>query len=510
LKLIFTNNIYQKDKRQKPMSTVHDYPDFCVKAGFDYKDYQHSGVSFCKSVEENTQWRGGLIADEMGLGKTIMMLGLITCNYKSRTLIVLPLALLRQWQSIIQTHLKHTPMVFHGPGAKKYTKDQVEQSPIVLTTYGSISSPVPRKGKLHPPPVPCILKNIAWDRVIFDEGHHLRNAKTGRHLGALNIKAECRWIVTGTPIQNRKSDFYALCAQMGFSPAFYSNPANLMTIAKNHILRRTKSEVGIQLPPLTEQKHILHWENEEERNVAEQIHSLIYSSNDKTTPISSTVHGFGDKKLPLMVRARQVCVCPPLLLPKIRDILDLDNDKPLGELEEKLLLGASKHSKIDAAIKAIAARKENKRSKLLFCSYRGEIDLLKYGLLAKGFSVSVLDGRATIKARQSIISDETVDVMILQTQTGCEGLNLQRFSEVYFMSPHWNPAVEDQAIARAHRLGQTQKVDVFRFIMSDFSKTSITIERAVMEKQEQKRQMAHELTAPDKQEPVSSSSMPSQ
>ena len=489
------------------MSTVHDYSDFCVKAGFDYKDYQHSGVSFCKHVEQNTRWRGGLIADEMGLGKTVMMLGLITCNYKPRTLIVLPLALLHQWQSIIQTHLKHKPMVFHGPGAKKYTKEQVEQSPIVLTTYGSISSPVPRKGKLPAPPVPCILKNVAWDRVIFDEGHHLRNAKTGRHVGALNIKAECRWIVTGTPIQNRKSDFYALCAQMGFSPAFYSNQANLITITKKHILRRTKSEVGINLPQLTEQKHTLHWENEEERNVAEQIHSLVYSGNDRTTPISSTVHGFGQKKLPLMIRARQVCVCPPLLLPKIRDILDLDNDEPTGELEQKLLLGASQHSKIDAAVKAIAARKDNKRAKLLFCSYRGEIDLLKIKLLAEGFSVSVLDGRVSSKARQSIISDETVDILILQTQTGCEGLNLQRFSEVYFMSPHWNPAVEDQAIARAHRLGQTQKVDVLRFIMSDFSKTSITIEKAVMEKQEQKRQMARELTAPE-QEPVSS--MPAQ
>ena len=492
MKPISQGNIYQESKKTF-MAIIRGYRDFCMKTGFDYKDYQHAGVSFCKNVETNTRWRGGLIADEMGLGKTIMMLGLITCNFKNRTLIVLPLALLHQWKSIIQDNLGHTPLVFHGPMAKKYTKEQVEEAPIVLTTYGKISSPVPRKGKLPPVPVPCVLKDITWNRVIFDEGHHLRNAKTGRHLGALDIKAECRWIVTGTPIQNSRSDFHALCAQMGFSQAFYSNPENLKTIAKNHILRRTKSEVGIHLPPLTEHKHALDWVDEEERDVAQQIHALVYSSNDQSTQICSAVHGFGDKKLPLMVRARQVCVCPPLLLPKLRNILDLDNDEPPTKLEQKLLLGASKHSKIDAAVKAIAARKENKRAKLIFCSYRGEIDLLKVRLLAEGFSVSVLDGRVNSKARQSILSDETIDVLILQTQTGCEGLNLQRFSEVYFMSPHWNPAVEDQAIARAHRLGQIKEVDVFRFIMSDFSESSITIEKVVTEKQEQKRQIAHEL-----------------
>ena len=475
------------------MSSISGYRDFCAQAQFDYKDYQHTGVSFCKNVETNTRWRGGLVADEMGLGKTVMMLGLIATNFKDQTLIVLPLALLHQWQSIIQDHLGHTPLVFHGPRSKKYTKEQVEKAPIVLTTYGKISIPVHRKGKPPPPPVSCVLKDIAWSRVIFDEGHHLRNPKTGRHLGALEIKSECRWIVTGTPIQNRKSDFYALCAQMGFSQPFYSNPDNLKIIAKNHILRRTKTEVGIQLPPLTKHNHPLAWANEEEREMAVQIHALIYATNEQPDHISSAVHGFGITTLPLMVRARQICVCPPLILPKLEEIIS-QNAQPRGALEERLLLGASKHSKIDAAVKVIAARKNNQKAKLLFCSYRGEIDLLQERLTAEGFCVSVLDGRVNSNVRQSILSDETIDVLILQTQTGCEGLNLQRFSEVYFMSPHWNPAIEDQAIARAHRLGQTQEVDVFRFTMSDFSKSSITIEKRVTEKQEQKREMARELT----------------
>jgi SNF2 family DNA or RNA helicase len=474
------------------MTVIRSYRDFCDETHFEYKDYQHAGVSFCKNVETNTRWRGGLVADEMGLGKTIMMLGLITCNFKDRTLIVLPLALLHQWQSTIHKHLGHKPLVFHGQMAKKCTKQQLEKSPIVLTTYGKLASPVPRKGKPPPPPRPCILKSITWNRVIFDEGHHLRNAKTGRHQGALDLKAECRWIVTGTPIQNRKSDFYALCAQMGFSRAFYSNPDNLKIIVKNHILRRTKSEVGIQLPALKEHKHKLDWVDEEERDIAEQLHSLVFSDNESPERTSQAVHGFGIQKLPLIVRARQVCVYPPLILPKLRNILFTEG-QPCSAADNKLLLGASKHSKIDAAVKAIAARKNN-RAKLLFCSYRGEIDILQERLTKEGLSVSVLDGRVSLKARQSIIADETIDVLILQTQTGCEGLNLQRFSEVYFMSPHWNPSIEDQAIARAHRLGQRQEVDVFRFIMADFSKNSITIEKRVVETQEVKRELARDIT----------------
>ena len=479
------------------MTVIRSYRDFCDETRFKYKDYQHAGVSFCKNVEANTRWRGGLIADDMGLGKTIMMLGLITCNFKPRTLIVLPLALLHQWQNTIYEHLGHKPLVFHGQAAKRCTKQQLAEAPIVLTTYGKLASPVPRKGKLPPPPRPCILKDIAWSRVIFDEGHHLRNASTGRHQGALDIKAECRWVVTGTPIQNRKSDFYALCAQMGFSRAFYSNPDNLKIIAKSHILRRTKSEVGIKLPALKEHKHKLQWADEEERDVAEQIHALVFAGNERPERTSQAVHGFGMQKLPLMVRARQMCVYPPLILPKLREILE-GEDQPQNDTNKRLVLGASKHSKIDAAVRAIAGRK-NKRAKLLFCSYRGEIDVLQERLAAEGLSVSVLDGRVSLKARQNTLADKTIDVLILQTQTGCEGLNLQRFSEVYFITPQWNPTIEDQAVARAHRIGQTEEVDVFRFTMADFSHGSITVEKRVIETQNTKRELAREITEIEQQ-----------
>ena len=91
-------------------------------------------------------------------------------------------------------------------------------------------------------------------------------------------------------------------------------------------------------------------------------------------------------------------------------------------------------------------------------------------------NVLTFDGRSTEKQRAYALSIENkCDALILQIQTGCEGLNLQQFSEVYFVSPHWNPAVEDQAIARCHRIGQENEIDVYRFIMSGFDEECITV-----------------------------------
>jgi len=289
------------------------YRTFCSRTSLEYKEYQHTGVTFCQNAERSSKCRGGLLADEMGLGKTIIMLGLITCRFTTRTLIVLPLALLSQWQNIIKTRLGHTALVYHGSSRKKYTKEDIEQAPIVLTTYGQIAKHIPREGTARLP-APSVLKGIEWSRVIFDEGHHLRNSRTGRYKGAMEIRAQCRWIVTGTPIQNRMSDFHALCAQMGFTEAFYKNPANLKAIAKNHILRRTKKGVGIELPLL--KQHIVSqpWNSTGEHQLAMRIHKHAYNTSSREDA-DDIIPELGPNKLTMMIRARQICVCPPLLLP---------------------------------------------------------------------------------------------------------------------------------------------------------------------------------------------------
>jgi SNF2 family DNA or RNA helicase len=129
---------------------------------------------------------------------------------------------------------------------------------------------------------------------------------------------------------------------------------------------------------------------------------------------------------------------------------------------------------LNSVIDAILKNKGNGNGKLIFCHYKQEIDEIAYKLKANRMTVAILDGR--VKKRADIINGSN-EVIILQIQTGCEGLNLQdNYSEIYFVSPNWNPAIEDQAIARCHRIGQKKAVIVYRFVMNDFLDEDLGLE----------------------------------
>jgi SNF2 family DNA or RNA helicase len=149
-------------------------------------------------------------------------------------------------------------------------------------------------------------------------------------------------------------------------------------------------------------------------------------------------------------------------------------------------------SKLDKVSETILSRKENGKGKLIFCHYRKEIDELYRRLREGGMNnIAIFDGRVPYNKRQEILSQKK-EAIILQIQTGCEGLNLQEnYSEIYFVSPNWNPAVEDQAIARCHRIGQTKEVNVFRFMMSDEN----AMDNYINKTQESKRFIINETFA---------------
>ena len=172
---------------------------------------------------------------------------------------------------------------------------------------------------------------------------------------------------------------------------------------------------------------------------------------------------------------------------------------------------------MSAVLKVLKERKGNGRRKLVFCHYHGEIDLLRSLLKKMGVNVSVIDGRVPKKERKfttmsvpsaahiksvcqtwqnipdDILShiDEFMapEVCLVQIKTASEGLNLQHFKEIYFTSPWWNPALEDQAIARAHRIGQNHKVDVFRFAMNNFGGNSLSLDQYCILVQSKKREL---------------------
>ena len=147
-------------------------------------------------------------------------------------------------------------------------------------------------------------------------------------------------------------------------------------------------------------------------------------------------------------------------------------------------------SKINAVVSKILSEPKDAR-KIVFCHYRGEIDALKEALENLNYNVGVYDGRASKTQKDSLCqNDENApDVLIAQIKSASEGLNLQHFSQIYFTSPHWNPAVEDQAVARAHRIGQQCGVKVFRFVMKEFGDGERTIDNFCMDIQKTKREL---------------------
>lgn len=458
------------------------------KANFEFKQYQYDGVKWCirNELRPNPPGnaRGGFIADEMGLGKTIMMIGVMFTNYLRKTLIVVPSVLIQQWFNEIYRASGHKALLYYGTNKKKINQEEINMSPIVLTTYNTLLAN------------DCLLKNISWNRVIFDEAHHLRNSNTRRFINCKQIKARVRWLVTGTPIQNKKEDFYNLCYAAGMKSTFYKDPANLRVIGKYLLLRRTKQQVGINLPPVNKQKCIVQWKNEKEMLLSEEIHSLLpqqtlvsMSKRQKLAEILGTAG-----VLLALLRARQSCILPGLMRKNLEKFCEL------GLLQYDSLEALNYSSKLDAVIELMLERKDNGKGKIVFCHFQNEIDSIATRLREGGMQkVVTYDGRNSGGKNLAKLS-EPADALIIQIQTGSEGLNLQtHFSEIYFVSPNWNPCIEDQAIARCHRIGQNKQVDVFKFEMSGFKNdpaveiSSITLDKYVNKVQNIKRDISKQI-----------------
>jgi len=482
----FNNNIEVRLKQ---------FDEYLNRSNMSHKEYQREGVKWCLTNElrpdPQSNVRGGFIADEMGLGKTIMVIGLMLSNFKPKTLIVLPPVLIDQWFIQIFKTTGHKALIYYGENKKKITIEQLNSACIVLTSYGgvTVTKPQMKNNKL------TLLHEVKWSRIVFDEAHHLRNKKTIVYASAKLLKSEIRWLVSGTPIQNKKSDFYNLCSMLKMPASFYSDPENLATISRNYILKRTKKQVGIELHEINSVNNSVNWQNKKEMELSEEIHSALSFSR-----VKSKGNDGGCAILLLMLRAKQSCIMPKLMAASLKNLVKEGVISNYNYFKEAL----NYSSKIDFVIKTILDRKDNEKGKLIFCHYRDEIDEIAKRLADGGMTnIATFDGRVSNNKRNEIVNEKN-NALILQIQTGCEGLNLQEnYSEIYFVSPHWNPAVEDQAIARCHRIGQKNIVSVFKFQMSSFVSEQIdesgnkidtlTIDKYVNCVQDSKREMANKL-----------------
>ena len=460
---------------------MQNYLEFLKFSGLNYSQYQFDGVKWLVEKETSevsgglARGCGGILADEMGLGKTITMIGTFVSNLLPKTLIVVPLILIEQWKQQILKTTGHRVIVYHGStkpdmsclltsGLDPTLTPASRKTYIVVTTYHTLVSST-------------ILHQIQWNRIVFDEAHHMRNKNTQCFRVACGLKRDICWLLTGTPIQNSEKDLENLCevARIPFDRV------------QDYMLKRTKKEVGISMPELTENVEMISWEpDSREHALGAHFHRLLEAK------------GIGCK-LPIMLRAKQVCIMPEMVN-TVEMISEVDALTTLSEAvdavkgdavaQKKIVIVESSNSKIERAIEIIVYRKMNGNQKIVFCHFHAEIDIIMIRLIDTGMTVGVLDGRS----KCSVADVEENDVLIIQIQTGCEGLNLQRFNEIYFIGPHWNPAVEDQAVARCHRIGQLKPVVVYRFIMENLVENSMkSMDTYIRDVQERKRNIVRDM-----------------
>ena len=416
---------------------------------------------------------GGILADDMGLGKTIQMISLMSANKVSSSLIVVPLALIHQWESEIKKFSDLKVVIYHGQARASMPISLITAADVVITTYGEIT----RTGS--------DIASVSWDRIIFDEAHHLRNKNTRKHKAAHALTRTSTWLITGTPINNSLKDLVNLLRICRVPVAVTLQEDFVSVIAPQFILIRTKDQAGIVLPPLSITNIQVPWKTLAEKKLAADAHASLSFANAS----GHCARFSASTTLTAIINARQSCVLPRLMMKRFRKEINSGEIKDGNDVLSAIQSG---DSKLHAVSTFLLSRK--KRPAIVFCQFRFEMELL--ASMLSELNVLLFHGGTKTADRREILK-QTPDVLIIQIQTGCEGLNLQQFRDVIFVSPHWNPAVHDQAIARAHRIGQTGDVQVYTFLMeSCFAtttlSTSMSIDSYIIDVQEKKRDVALE------------------
>ena len=409
--------------------------------------YQHEGVTWLLRREMATAFPGGFLCDEMGLGKTVQLIATMLAHKVPKTLVIVPKSIVGQWVNEI-ARFGPSLSTYAFDGAKRALPEKMPD--VVIASY----SVLPHR----PGSAACPLLGVEWDRVILDEGHEIRNQKSKSHIACRAIKAKIRWVVSGTPVFNSVKDFVALCGFVGI-------PRNVVQgytdkIREVYVLRRTKEDVArhnkrLELPPCDFDNLELEMYPEEK-----QLYAEVFAKGQqivKSVFAAGTVALHQMELLECLLRARQVMTWPQLYL---------DGIALKEESDPELWIGRSR--KMETLVDLVKSHPKEKT--LVFTQFMGEMDEIQVRFTDLGLPVFRIDGSVDKERREAAIKgfresqSNPAAVFIIQIKAGGVGLNLQEATRVYITCPAWNPATELQAIGRAHRTGQTQKVVVRRLI----------------------------------------------
>ncbi len=444
------------------------------------RPYQISGYQWLNYLQE-VKW-GGILADDMGLGKTLQALCYLqeykNINGKIQALVVCPTSLIYNWGNEIKKFTPELSFQIHHGGARIKKVEKWESADVVITTYGTLRSDIK------------LMMSLKFDYIILDESQAIKNPSSKVTKAASLLNAKNRLCMSGTPLQNNTFDIYAqmnflnpgMLGSMDFFRQEFAIPIDklgekdtkehLKKILYPFILRRTKEQVAKDLPEKTETVLFCEMGNEQRR---------VYDAyrNDFRSKILGIIEEQGVQKSQLnilqgLMKLRQICDSPAIL-----------NEQEKFE----------NHSiKLDELSREIAENISNHKA-LIFSQFLGMLSLIQERLTHLGVKFTYFDGSTSAsdreKAIQSFQNDDEVRVFLISLKAGGVGLNLTAADYVYIVDPWWNPAVEQQAIDRTHRIGQEKCVFAYRMICKN------TIEDKIIQLQERKRTLAKELIADD-------------
>lgn len=422
------------------------------------RDYQVSGFEFFKTLS-NYQF-GGILADEMGLGKTIQTIAFLLSNKDKKNIVITPTALIYNWKNELE---KFAPTLKVGllhaaKSEREKILDNIDNYDVILTTYTTYKNDIDK------------YKNINFDYCIIDEAQNIKNPDAIITKAIKNVNAKVKFALTGTPIENNLMELWSifdfimpgyLYNKSKFKSIFVNNDKNIIelkNLIKPFILRRTKKEVITELPDKIEQKIIIDLEKEHKRAYKGYV-NLITRKIKENNQDNITVFSY-------LTKLRQLCLSPELMVKNYQ----------------------GKNSKLDVLINIINDSSDEKI--LVFSQFTKVLEVIGKRLNEENILYSYLDGKTSAKDRVKLVEEFNTNnnkVFLISLKAGGTGLNLTSANIVVHFDPWWNPAVEDQASDRAHRIGQKNVVNVIKLIAKG------TAEERVINLQETKKELIEDV-----------------
>ena len=439
----------------------------------ELRDYQSWGAGW---LLERLQSHGfALLADEMGLGKTLQTIALLTliASPEAPALIVVPTSLLYNWEAEIRRFAPSLQtIVYHGSGRDALQDQRAHH--VIVTSYGILMNDR------------ALFMKREYSLMVLDEASAIRNPDTEVARCCFRMKARAKLALTGTPLENSMQDLWSIFQflqpgylgerrqfQETYERGNATDPAAAQSLRLRvmpFLLRRTKEEVVKELPEKVETDDWCDLSPEQA-----ELYQSVWETGLKAIEKLAAAHDSAAHMtlLTLLLRLRQICCDAALVAPELTQTWTL----------------AQRSRKMERLFEIVQGARESGRKMLVFSQFAKQLHAIQAECQQRGIETLRLDGAT--RDRQALVdrfqSDDGPGVFLISLKAGGYGLNLTKASTVVHFDPWWNPAAERQASDRAHRIGQTQTVNIYKLL------TRGTVEERVKNLQTSKSQLAAQL-----------------